>query len=191
MPAGLDRDLRDLWIWPALRVRARGDVTGNEHAWMPRNAEIRLDGDATAAALRDAERVGEMARPHAGRPHDGSRWNDLPALQRDRRGVHARYRLAQPDVDSAALQGLERVASQGLVERRDQAIEGLDHDHARAPRVYGGKVAREHAVEPLDERTRHLDPGGPAADQDEVQDPGIDQRRLGARCLELPDDVPS
>jgi hypothetical protein len=65
------------------QVRHRRDVPGGEHAGNPDDGQVRADLNPTGFIGRQARRRAQRARPHAGRPHQGSGLQLGPVVQPD------------------------------------------------------------------------------------------------------------
>ncbi len=170
----LQSDLGDLRVRRALLVGLGGHVADDVHLGMAGDAEVVVDHDAPAPGLLDAERAGQRADPHAGRPDQRARLDDVVVLEVDLAGRDTLHGFAGHDLDAARAQGLHGVFAGLLVERRQQVVGRLEQDHARALDVQVGEVVDEHVVERLDGRACHLDPGRAAADDHHGQHALVD-----------------
>ena len=99
-------------------------------------------------------------------------------------GVISLDRRAGAHVDPAPLEGLAGVALRGGAERRQQLVAHLEQVHPGPVHVEVAEVLAQHLGEQLDQRAGHLDAGGAAADDHEVQGAVVDERRVGVGRLE-------
>ncbi len=67
----------------AAQVRHRRDVPGGEHALHPGDGQVRANPDPAGLVGRQAGRCAQRARPHTGRPHQGSRSQLGSVVQQD------------------------------------------------------------------------------------------------------------
>ena len=175
MPPGLHRDRGELRQHLAVAVGGGGDVADRPGARAARHAQVRLDGDPAAAALREVEGGGQRVRPGRRPPTRGSgtaaprRRRSVTESAADRRDLGA-----EPHLDPARAQRLEGVAPARRRERVQEVVLHLDQHDPGPAHVEGRVVLAEHHGEQLGERAGRLDAGRSAADDDEGEPAAID-----------------
>jgi hypothetical protein len=88
--------------------------------------------------------------------------------------------FTEADLDPEPLQVIQRAPREALWKRSEEAIARLDQQHPRVARVDMAKIARQREASDLGDGARHLDPGGPAADDHECHQ-RLASRRIGRR----------
>ena len=126
---GLHGHRRELGQEVAVLVRCRGDVADGPRPVAPGDAQVGLHHDAAAAALLEAEPVGQRVGLHPGRPHEGVAGQHLAVRERDRGRGHLGHGGAEAHLDAAAGERVERVLAAAGGERVEQVVLHLDeHD---------------------------------------------------------------
>ena len=151
---------------------------------MARDAEVTADLDAAACGGLHAEDVGQRVGPDAGGPDERVGLDHLTATQ-----VHPCWRdlldrRSRAHLDAPPHERLAGVALRGGAEGWQQLVAHLEQVHPGPVDVEVAEVLPEHLGEQLDERAGHLDAGGPAADDHEVQRAVVDERPVGVRSFE-------
>ena len=98
-----------------------------------------------------------------------------PRLERDASRGDRLDGLTRDHLDGALLQGLLRVGAEVRLEHREELRAGLDEDDAGLLLRHGRVVLGEVSAVELRERAGALDPGRPAADDDDVQRAVVDE----------------
>ena len=184
MAARLHRDRRQLREHLAAPVGGGGDVADRPRAGTARHAQVRLDGDPAAAALREVEGGRQRVGLHAGRPDQRLARQHLAAGEGHGVGGDGRDLGAEPHLDAAGAQRLEGVAAARRRERVQQVVLHLDQHDPGPADVEVRVVLAEHHGEQLGERAGGLDAGGAAADHDEGEPAAVDLRRIAVGRLE-------
>ena len=161
----------------AVAVGGGGDVADRPDARASRHAQVRLDDDPAAAALRELERARQRVRLHAGRPDERLAREHLAVGERDR----VAGRPTRPGRRAAPRR--RAICSVSRAWRWLGALNGcsrwscisISTTRAR-PTSRVAVVLPEHHGEQLGERPGRLDAGRSAADDDEGEPAVVDDR---------------
>ncbi len=151
--------------------------------------EIRADRDAVAPLELDPERLDEAVALEACAPDERVRGDHLPGCERDARRRDGLHPGAGHDLDRPLLERVLRVFAQVRLEHREDLVAGLDEDDARLLLRQVRVVLDEVVAVELGDRSRRLDAGRPASDDDDRQGAVVDERRVLVGGLPAPEDV--
>ena len=174
--AGLDGDLRQLWVQATGAGGGDGcQVAGGEGGGVAGHAQVSA-GDDPAVPDGQAEGLDPPWRVDTAGPHHGRGRDPLAAADGDAVAVDFHHLGAEPDVHAPRAQRLEGVAAEGGVESGQQPVTALEqgdpHRRGIELRVVGFELVVEQEVGDV---TRQLDAGRAAGDN---SDAGVAGGRL-------------
>ena len=174
------------WVLPSLAgMFAMSPMTRTPGK--PGDREVRLDIDPAAAALRKPGGAGDRRGHQPAAPDDAAGLDRRSVRQRHVAGPDRLHAGPQQELDAVLLEDPRRVGVTLVGEHLEELLSVVDEMDLGARRERR-ELVDHRRVDHLGQRAGDLDPGRPAADDDEIDGAFVGEMRVAVGFLERLDD---